>query len=45
MESNDNLKRQLTDKEKEGYEAFLFMVNQGFFKYYTCDLSLVSSHY
>ena len=30
MESNDNLNRQLADQEKECYEVFLFIVNQGF---------------
>ena len=30
MESNDNPKRQLADQEKECYDVFLFIVNQGF---------------
>ena len=30
MESNDNPKRKLADQEKECYDVFLFIVNQGF---------------
>ena len=40
MESNDNLNRQLADQEKEFYEVFLFIVNQGFQRLLSRDLSL-----